>query len=257
MNPTSFRFRFAVLSHPGPVRENNQDAAYADEHVLALADGMGGHPAGDVAASLMIKPFARLNLVDQDGDVVDHLREATLRGEHAIAAHVAANPDLEGMGTTLTSVLLERDRLGLLHVGDSRAYLLRDGSLYQLSHDDTLVQSLVDTGNLSPEDARLHPQRNVVLRALTGAKTRLSLANFEVHEGDRLLLCSDGVSDVLTDDALTETLACPDLEACAGNLVALALHAGTRDNVTCIVAQVVTTEPISAPVFAGAFAAGR
>jgi PPM family protein phosphatase len=257
MSPASFWFRYAALSDRGPVREDNQDAAYADGHVLALADGMGGHPAGDVAASLMIKPFAHLNLDVRGEDDVDYLRAATLSGEDAIAAHVAANPDLEGMGTTLTSVLLERDRLGLLHVGDSRAYLLRDGAIYQLSHDDTLVQSLVDAGVLSPEDARLHPQRNVVLRALTGAETRFSLANFEVREGDRLLLCSDGVSDVLADDALAEALAGPDLEGCAESLVALALQAGTRDNVTCIVAQVVTTTPESAPVFVGASAGGR
>jgi serine/threonine protein phosphatase PrpC len=247
------RFRYAIRSEVGSLREDNQDAAYADDQVLALADGMGGHPAGDVAASLMIKPFAGLNLEGRTWDVVDHLRAAALSGEDAIAAHVSENPHLDGMGTTLTAVLLKGDRLGLLHVGDSRAYLLRKGILYQLSHDDTLVQSLVDDGILSPEEARFHPQRNVVLRALMGRDTRFGLANVEVREGDWLLLCSDGLSDVLTDEDLTEGLGGDDLEVCAEDLVARALRAGTRDNVTCIVAEAVTTASQSTPAFAGAF----
>jgi PPM family protein phosphatase len=149
-------------------------------------------------------------------------------------------------------VLLEGDRLGLLYVGDSRAYLLRDGILHQLSHDHTLVQSLVDDGVISQAEARLHPQRNIVLRALMGRGARFTLANFEVQERDRLLLCSDGMSDVLSDDTLTEVLAGHDLTGCADRLVRLALRAGTADNVTCIVAEVVTTRAESTPVFAGA-----
>jgi PPM family protein phosphatase len=252
MTSASFHLRYEVCSDRGPVRGDNQDAAYADGRILALADGMGGHPAGDVAASLAIVPFSRLHPGSAPWDVVDFLRAAALSGNDAIAAHVSAKPELDGMGTTLTTVLLEGDRLGLLHVGDSRAYLLRDGILHQLSHDHTLVQSLVDDGIISQAEARFHPQRNIVLRALMGRDARFTLANFEVQERDRLLLCSDGLSDVLSDDTLTEVLAVHDLTRCAERLVRLALRAGAADNVTCIVAEVVTTGAESTPVFAGA-----
>jgi PPM family protein phosphatase len=252
----SLHLRYAVRSDPGPARPDNQDAAYADGHVLALADGMGGHPAGDVAASLVVGPFGR-RIDAPESDAVDHLRAATFAGEDAIADYVAKNPEAVGMGTTLTAVRLEGDRLGLLHVGDSRAYLLRDGALYQLSHDDTFVQSLLDEGVLSPDEARVHPQRNVVLRALQGRKTRFSLANFEVRERDRLLLCSDGLSDVLTHEALTEAVKDRDVETAAELLVGLSVQAGATDNVTCIVADVVATGLAASPVFAGSAAGGR
>jgi serine/threonine protein phosphatase PrpC len=255
MENASLHFHFAVRSERGPVRGDNQDAAYGDGRMLALADGMGGPPAGDVAASLMIRAIARLDLDDnQQWDAIDHLRAAALDGQHAIAAHVDANPHLDGMGTTLTAVLLDRERLALVHVGDSRAYLLRDGVLYQLTRDDSLAQSLVDKGVLSPEDARNHPDRNVLLRALVGHETRLSLINVEVRAGDRLLLYSDGLFDVLTDGELTEALRAADLDDCAERLIDLALHAGTRDNVTCLVASVSASGPIDEPVFAGAYA---
>jgi PPM family protein phosphatase len=247
----SLHLRFAARSDPGPARRDNQDAAYADGHVLALADGMGGHPAGDVAASLAVGRFGR-RIDVPEWDVVDHLRAATLAGEDAIDDYVAQNPNAVGMGTTLTAVQVEGDRLGLLHVGDSRAYLLRDGVLYQLSRDDTFVQSLVDDGVLSPGEARTDPRRNVVLRALQGRNTRFSLANFEVRERDRLLLCSDGLSDVLAHDELTEAVSDRDVETAAELLVALALRRGATDNVTCIVADVVVEEREAAPILAGA-----
>jgi PPM family protein phosphatase len=249
----SLHLRAAVRSDAGPVRRDNEDAAYADNHVLALADGMGGHPAGDVAASLVVGPFGR-RIDAPQWDVVDHLRAATLMGEDAIADYVAKNPEAVGMGTTLTAVRLADDRLGLLHVGDSRAYLLRDAVLYQLSHDDTLVQSLVDQGVLSWDEARVHPQRNVVVRALMGPKTRFSLASWTVGEHDRLLLCSDGLSDVLRDEELTEAVMNRDVESAAELLVGLALRRGATDNVTCIVADVVVEAREAAPILAGAAA---
>jgi PPM family protein phosphatase len=243
----SLYLRYAVRSDPGPIRSNNEDAAYADTRVLAIADGMGGHPAGEVAASLMVRSFRREADVPE-GDVVDHLRAATFNGEDAINAYVAKHPEASGMGTTLTAVRLEGDRLGMLHAGDSRAYLLRSGALYQLSHDDTFVQSLVDQNVLSRNKARVHPQRNVVLRALTGRETRFSLANFEVREHDRLLLCSDGISDALTDDEITEALTDHRAEASAEVLIRLALRRGATDNMTCIIADVVAREPQAAPI---------
>lgn len=225
------------------MRRDNQDSAFAGTRVLALADGMGGHPAGDVASSLMVQPFG-WESNDSGWDVVDHLRAAVFRGEDAIADYVARNPQASGMGTTLTAVRLSGDRLGVLHVGDSRAYLLRAGRLYQLTRDDTFVQSLVDAGALSKDEARVHPQRNILLRALRGRQTRFSLMNFEMHERDRLLLCSDGVSDALTDAELTLALTDRDVEAAAELLVTRALQAGATDNVTCIVADVIPADPL-------------
>lgn len=232
------QLRSSVRTDAGPVRRDNQDAAFAGTSVLALADGMGGHPAGDVASSLMVQPFGWES--DVPGwEVVDHLRAAMFKGEDAIADYVARNPHASGMGTTLTAVQLVGDRLGVLHAGDSRAYLLRAGRLYQLTRDDTFVQSLVDARALSKDEARVHPQRNIVLRALTGRQTRFGLMNFEMHDRDRLMLCSDGVSDALTDADITEALTGGDVDAAAELLVTRALEAGATDNVTCIVADVV------------------
>jgi serine/threonine protein phosphatase PrpC len=255
-NAQTNHFRFAVRSDRG-VRTRNEDAAYADPYVIALADGMGGHPAGDVAASLMIQPFGRIVRDHKRWDVVDYLREATLQGEGAIATHVAKHPHHRGMGTTLTAALLSGPRLGLVHAGDSRAYLWREGRLYQLSRDDTLVQALLDEGALPVSAARSHPQRHVVLRALMGSQTRLSLLNYEVLVGDRILLCSDGASDVLSDDVLESILAFADVASSAAQIVKSALEAGSRDNVTCVVAEVVTgSTAVAEPALAGAAAGG-
>lgn len=246
-------FDFAARSDRGPIRERNEDSAYADARVLALSDGVGGHPGGDLASALMIESFAQMDFALQGWDGVDHLRAATFRGEDAIAEHVRAHPEPDGMATTLTAVLLYRDLLVLLHAGDSRGYPLRGGKLYQLSKDDTFVQSLIDAGAISRAEARSHPQRNVVVRALTGRGTRFSIASWEARLGDRLLLCSDGLSDVLMDDEITEVMKSPgDSDRCAQNLVDHALNCGARDNVSCIVADVVELSAHHAPVFAGA-----
>jgi serine/threonine protein phosphatase PrpC len=226
-----------VRTDIGPVRDVNEDTAYTDDRVLVVADGVGGGPAGEVASELAVAPFARLR-DDAGWDVVDRLRDAALRGNDAIAEHIGENPDHAGMATTLTALLLDGDHLGLLHAGDSRAYLFRDGVLYQLSHDDTLVQSLVEGGHLTERDARSHPHRHIVTRTLTGGTPRFSLANFEVHDGDRVLACSDGVTDAVTDDELTDLLRDPSRERCADNVIAAALRNGTADNATCIVADV-------------------
>ena len=175
--------------------------------------------------------------------------EAAFRGEDAIAEQVALRPELDGMATTLTAVLLQRDhRVVLLHAGDSRGYLFRDRRLYQLSKDDTFVQSLVDAGALSPDEARFHPQRNIVLRALSGRGTRFSLASWTVQPGDLLLLCSDGLSDALSDDQIVEVMSSSSsTDECAERLIGQALSSGARDNVTCIVAHVVEGPPEHRP----------
>jgi serine/threonine protein phosphatase PrpC len=234
------RFGHTVRTDVGLVRAVNEDAAYSDDHVLVVADGVGGGPAGEVASALAVAPFGRLRH-DADSDVVDRLRDAALRGNDAIAQHIDTNPHQAGMATTLTALLLDGDQLGLLHAGDSRAYLFRDGALYQLSHDDTLVQSLVEGGLLSERDARSHPHRHIVTRSLMGREPRFSLANFHVSEGDRVLACSDGVTDAVSDEELADVLGEPIRERCAEEVIATALRNGTADNVTCIVGDVLAT----------------
>ena len=247
-------FDFVAGSDRGPVRERNEDAAYADARVLALADGVGGHPGGDLASAAMVRSFAQIDFTLEGWDGTDHLRAAAFRGEDAIAEQVALRPELDGMATTLTAVLLQRDhRVVLLHAGDSRGYLFRDRRLYQLSKDDTFVQSLVDAGALSPDDARFHPQRNIVLRALSGRGTRFSLASWTVRPGDLLLLCSDALSDEVIEEVMSSS---SDTEECAERLIGQALSGGARDNVTCIVAHVVEGPPHNEPVFVGAALSG-
>jgi PPM family protein phosphatase len=164
-------------------------------------------------------------------------------GNAAIAQRVAANPRLKGMSTTLTAILFGGSRYCLLNIGDSRTYLLRDGLLEQLTRDDSYVQLLVDQGHITQEAAGSHPQRNLVLEALTGEEVmEPAMTVHEAHAGDRFMLCSDGVSDVVPNGTLAETLDTGEPQECVERLIELALEAGTRDNVTAIVADVVDDE---------------
>jgi PPM family protein phosphatase len=232
--------RYSARSDRGLVRQNNQDAVYAGPRLLALADGMGGHAAGEVASSLVIAALAPLDEDDPGDDLLAELRDATVEGNAAITRHVAEAPDLEGMGTTLTAILFAGNRLGLVHIGDSRAYQLRDGYLTQITKDDTFVQSLIDEGRITEDEAHTHPQRSLLLRAITGQEVDPSLTIREARAGDRFLLCSDGLSGVVSDETLAETLqAYRDPRECADRMIELALRGGGPDNITCIVADVV------------------
>ena len=253
--------RYSARSDRGLVRQSNQDAVYAGPRLLALADGMGGHAAGEVASSLVISALAPLDEDDPGEDLLKELREATVEGNAAITRHVADSPDLEGMGTTLTAILFAGNKLGLVHIGDSRAYQLRDGVLTQITKDDTFVQSLIDEGRITEEEAVNHPQRSLLLRALTGQEVdpSLSLTIREVRAGDRYLLCSDGLSGVVSDETLEETLkAYPDPRECADRMIELALRGGGPDNITCIVADVVDVDfAEDDPIVGGAVGVGH
>jgi serine/threonine protein phosphatase PrpC len=251
--------RYSARSDRGLVRQNNQDAVYAGPRLLALADGMGGHAAGEVASSLVISALAPLDEDDPGDDLLAELREATVEGNAAITRHVADAPDLEGMGTTLTAILFAGSRLGLVHIGDSRAYQLRDGVLSQITKDDTFVQSLIDEGRITEEEAQTHPQRSLLLRAITGQDIDPSLTMREARPGDRYLLCSDGLSGVVTDETLAETLATyRDPRECADRMIDLALRGGGPDNITCIVADVVDIDfGDDAPIVGGSVGDGR
>jgi PPM family protein phosphatase len=250
--------RYSARSDRGLVRQNNQDAVYAGPRLLALADGMGGHAAGEVASSLVIAALAPLDEDDPGDDLLAELRDATVQGNAAITRHVADAPDLEGMGTTLTAILFAGNRLGLVHVGDSRAYQLRDGMLTQITKDDTFVQSLIDEGRITEEEAHTHPQRSLLLRAITGQDVDPSLTIREARAGDRYLLCSDGLSGVVSDETLAETLqAFRDPRECADRMIELALRGGGPDNITCIVADVVDIDfGDDAPIVGGSVGDG-
>ncbi|GEL16417.1 PP2C family protein-serine/threonine phosphatase [Pseudonocardia asaccharolytica] len=246
--------RYSARSDRGLVRQSNQDAVYAGPRLLALADGMGGHAAGEVASSLVISALAPLDEDDPGDDLLAELRAATIQGNAAITRQVADAPDLEGMGTTLTAILFAGSRLGLVHVGDSRAYQLRGGRFTQITKDDTFVQSLIDEGRITEEEAHTHPQRSLLLRAITGQDVDPSLTIREARAGDRYLLCSDGLSGPVSDETLAETLRTySDPRECADRLIELALRGGGPDNITCIVADVVDIEyGEDAPIVGGA-----
>jgi PPM family protein phosphatase len=248
--------RYAARSDVGLVRSNNEDSVYAGARLLALADGMGGHAAGEVASQLVIAALAHLDDDEPGGDLLAKLDAAIRSGNSAIAAQVEMEPDLEGMGTTLTAILFAGNRLGLAHIGDSRGYLLRDGELTQITKDDTFVQTLVDEGRITREEAHSHPQRSLIMRALTGHEVEPTLTMREVRTGDRYLLCSDGLSDPVSDETILDALQIPDVTESADRLIELALRGGGPDNVTVVVADVVDydygpTQPIIAGAVSG------
>ncbi len=200
--------RYAARSDVGLVRQNNQDSAYAGPHLLVVADGMGGHAGGDVASSLAIGELAPLDDESHGSDALQHLREGVMAAHRELLDRVQEEPQLTGMGTTVTALLRTGGRLALAHIGDSRAYLLRDGELIQITRDHTFVQTLVDEGRLTPDEAEQHPQRSVLMRVLSDVVDDVEpdLSMREARLGDRYLLCSDGLSGVVSYDTLRETL---------------------------------------------------
>lgn len=249
--------RYAVRSDLGLVRGNNEDSVYAGPRLLAIADGMGGHAAGEVASKIVIGALEGLDEDRPVGDLMAALRHAVGEGNHQIAEASASRRDLEGMGTTLTALRFSGSQVGLVHVGDSRGYLLRANQLSQITHDDTYVQYLVDSGRLTADEAKDHPRKSVILRALTGTEVEPDVSIREARAGDRYLLCTDGLSDVVSAETILETMRIPDTQECADRLVELALRGGGPDNVTVIVADVVSARVgdriDDVPVVAGAF----
>jgi serine/threonine protein phosphatase PrpC len=245
--------KYAVRSDRGLVRGNNEDSVYAGPRLLAIADGMGGHAAGEVASKIVIGTVESLDEDRPITDLIGTLRDTVADATAALAHAVDENPGLEGMGTTLTAIRFAGSRIALVHVGDSRAYLLRGGQLSQITHDDTYVQSLVDSGKLTADEASHHPRKSVILRALNGAEVDPDISIREARKGDRYLLCSDSLSDVVTATTLLETLASGTPQGCADRLIELALRGGGTDNVTCIVADVVDpSEGDDLPIVGGA-----
>lgn len=229
---------FAARTDTGPVRERNEDAVFASPRLVAVADGVGGEAAGEVASRVAIEALALVEKSHLDGSLEDALAGAVAEGNATIAFIAGVRPATAGMATTVTAVALDGDGWTVANIGDSRAYLLRDRALMRLTRDDSLVQRLVDAGVVDEDDAREHPQRNVVTDVLDGApERRPRIGHHPAQAGDRVLVCSDGLSDVVSDEAIAGALATPDREAAADALLALALEGGARDNVSVVVAD--------------------
>lgn len=243
----SVDLRAAVVTDPGLIRSNNEDTALVGRHVLAVADGMGGLPAGELASAIMIEVLEQLD--DEAGDreygdeeALDALHAAVEEANDRVAAAAEDDPDRLGMGTTITAFMRGNSALAFVHVGDSRAYLFRDGELSQITKDDTYVQMLVDNGELAQEDARMHPQRAIVTQAVQGGAMVPHRFLFHAEPGDRVLLCSDGLSDYVTDETIAHALTVePEPLGCAALLVKLTLATGAPDNVTVVVAEITAT----------------
>ncbi|MFI6324689.1 Stp1/IreP family PP2C-type Ser/Thr phosphatase [Nonomuraea sp. NPDC050556] len=233
--------RYAARSDVGLLREGNEDSAYASGRLLAVADGMGGHAHGEVASSVAIAAMASLEEAQEGGDLLYAIEAAVRDANRKLHEMVGRDPSLKGMGTTLTAMLWNGTQVALVHVGDSRAYLLRRGELYQITHDHTLVQQLVDDGRITPEEAATHPQRSILLKALDGSgEVEPDLALREAQVGDRYLLCSDGLSGVVSAETLHATMTnLDDPDEVVRQLIDLANRGGGPDNITCVLADVV------------------
>jgi serine/threonine protein phosphatase PrpC len=241
----TLRLRYAALSDVGRVRKDNQDSGFASENLLVVADGVGGAARGDVASSTAVQILRRLD-APPEGDLLQAVAGAIHRAHDRIAELVDEDPELEGTSTTVTAALFDGRRVAVGHIGDSRGYLLRDGELSQLTKDHTFVQSLIDEGRITEDEARTHPHRNLILRAVDGVhETDPDLFTIELVPGDRLLLCSDGCSGVL------DILGTGTVDYAVVELVRASLDAGSSDNITCVVADVVDVDtPVDAETMA-------
>ncbi|MEU0492858.1 Stp1/IreP family PP2C-type Ser/Thr phosphatase [Nocardiopsis sp. NPDC006139] len=237
--------RYAAYSDVGCLREGNEDSGYAGQHLLAVADGMGGYAGGEVASSIAISSISRLDAEDHPADeMAEALQQAVEQANASLSRRIMEEPRLENMGTTLTAMLWSGPRVALIHIGDSRAYLLRGSRFEQITHDHTLVQTLVDEGKITEEEVATHPQRSLILRALDGkSPVDPDISISEAKVGDRYLLCSDGLSGVVSKKTIHETLATePDLRSAAKKLIDLAIRGGGPDNITAVIADVIETD---------------
>ena len=240
-------FETSARSAIGLVRQGNEDSAFSSAQLIAVADGMGGHAAGEVASRIAVKVLEKLApiLTAQEIDE-DSVEDLLMHSLHSIDAEIAAVADEEiekrGMGTTLTALLIRDNRIALLHVGDSRCYRLRGNTLEQLSNDHTVIQELLDQGAISQAEAVEHPQRSMLTQALRGdGDVTPVLQMYEVKKGDRYLLCSDGLSGVLTDKEIKIGLKKSDKDEAVKFLNDATYINGAPDNVTILIADISDT----------------
>lgn len=254
----TLRLRYAARSDVGLIREGNEDSGYAGPALLLVADGMGGHAAGELASAIAVATVADIDVHPPgSNEILTSLGDAIGDVGDGIADVIAVDPDLTGMGTTVTGIYWRDDRIAVVHVGDSRAYLLREGELSQITHDHTYVQTLVDAGRITEEEAMIHPRRSLLMRALDGMNpVEADLSIREARPGDRYMLCTDGLSGVVSNDDIATILGDGEPTGCVTRLVDLALERGAPDNVTVVVADVVDVAdaapdvPVALEVFA-------
>lgn len=280
---------YVTHSEVGLVRKNNQDSAYASPTMLMVADGMGGAAAGDLASAVAVHELKRTDdtltellheaaqerldaaaerpasddpeatlehadrLVDEATDAFTVLEDTLARANEKLAALVDADAQLEGMGTTVCGFIKQGDTAAVVNIGDSRAYRLRNGHLRRLTRDHSWVQTLIDEGRISEEEALEHPHRSLILRVLNGSPVHEADYHTEkLRAGDRFLICSDGLCGLVTDAQIAQHVGVPDREAALAELVALAHAAGGHDNITIIIADVEEDGPEGTPVVLGA-----
>jgi serine/threonine protein phosphatase PrpC len=242
------RIRVGVQTDIGRSRVRNEDAYLVNDPVFAVADGMGGHRGGDVASSLAVESL-RSTGEGSAAEDFHQLVEQIKAANHRVLERGEADRDLRGMGTTLTAIRASDGKAHIAHVGDSRAYLLREGNLQQLTEDHTLVQRMVREGRLTEQEAHIHPQRSIVTRAL-GVDENIPIdeLTLDLKEGDRFLLCTDGLSSMLERDTIQEILQDePDPQAACDRLVEEANRAGGDDNITVVLLDVVGDEEAPDP----------
>ncbi|MFJ6431911.1 MerR family transcriptional regulator [Streptomyces sp. NPDC091416] len=241
---TPLGIRYAALSDTGLVRESNQDTAYAGSRLLAVADGFGSAGAPASAAAVDALKSLETDRIPA-GSLLNALEAAIGRAERAVHGLSGADSSSEAAGTTLTAMLWTGTQLALVHIGDSRVHLLRDGELFQITHDHTVVQSMIDEGRIGPEEAASHPQRSLLIRALgRGADSTPDMRLHDARRGDRYLLCSDGLSTVVPAEEIHRVLdGISEPEQAVRELIALANGSGGPDNVSCVVADVVELRP--------------
>jgi serine/threonine protein phosphatase PrpC len=241
-------FAISARSAVGLVRSGNEDSALASSRIVAVADGMGGHAAGEVASKIAVTTLSQLIPViinpEIDAESADDIYLNSFQEiDHAIKLAVDENPQLTGMGTTLTSLFLRDEKVALLHVGDSRVYRLRGNSLEQLSVDHTVIQELLSQGAISESDIATHPQRSVLTQVLMGeGNLELPLPVFDVKSRDRYLLCSDGLSTVLSEKEIKSLLKDKDRDHAVNALIDATYINGAPDNVTVVIADLVEEE---------------
>jgi serine/threonine protein phosphatase PrpC len=249
IQPTTeaLRLSYYAISDVGRVRKDNQDSGYAGPWLLAVCDGVGGAARGDIASGVAVSELRQLDEAPGATDLLTRVTDGLHEAHESIAGQVDSDPALSGTSTTATVALFDGHRIAVGHIGDSRGYLLRGGELSQITTDHTFVQSLIDEGRISHEEARIHPHRNLILKALDGLhEVEPDLFAIALAPGDRVFLCSDGACGVLEDNRMADILSSGSPEFCAIELVRASLDAGSSDNVTCVVADVLSEEQAAA-----------
>ena len=243
----SLAFRFVIQSNVGVIRKSNEDCGLGSQYLVAVADGMGGHAAGEVASSTVIQTVKEnLSLLPKIADEYSNWLVSTTNLAHSsIGDLIAADTEKRGMGTTFSTIAILENKIGIGHIGDSRIYRLRDDELKQISVDHTYVQSLVDSGEITPEEAAIHPRRNLLIRAIDGIHdVAMDIDQLDAELGDRFLLCSDGLTGVISDNLIAQQLRNKDLTVAVAQLIEFALAAGAPDNVTVAICEVINDDAL-------------